>query len=111
MHQLLDLTRMGPPPPGLPDSASYGRPLRRNRTRLPVPVSILSVIGIVLYLQFAVLPGFLADQHPSALRLSQLQLDRLEAALQKCIEFNTPLIQYTFPASPSRANPRWNPTN
>ena len=96
--------------PILPNPAPYHHPYRKHRFRLPVPVPILfSIIVFILYLQFAVLPRFLSEPSTGELRLSQLQLERINAGLQKCSEFNTPPVQYEFPVSSSRANPRWNP--
>jgi imidazolonepropionase-like amidohydrolase len=96
--------------PTLPHPARYHHPHRKHRFRLPAPVPILfSIIAFILYLQFAVLPRFLSEPSLSELRLSQLQLARLNAGLQKCGEFNTPAVQYEFPVSSSRDNPRWNP--
>lgn len=95
--------------PGLPHPQSHSRSQRKPHLRLPVPVSIFFIIGIVLFAQFTVIPRLVKEPSPNALKLSQIQLDRLDAGLQKCTEFQKPPLQYEFPVSYSRANPRWNP--
>jgi hypothetical protein len=86
-------------------------PYYRRKLRVKLPVSIICVVCIVVYSQFIILPQFISGPSPSALRLSQFQLERLDAGLQKCAEFSIPPIQYEFPVSSSRINPRWNPSS
>lgn len=93
----------------LPNAQPYFRPHRKSRMRLPVPVWALSIIGLILYIQFAIIPRFLSEPSQNELRLSRFQLDRLDAGLQRCADFNTPPLQYEFPVPSSRTNPRWNP--
>ena|SRR6266536_3103277 len=73
------------------------------------PISIITAILVVLGLQFIVLPRYVYQISPSSARPSQFHLDRLEAGLQKCTEFNTLPIRYPVTRAGSRTNPRWNP--
>jgi hypothetical protein len=87
-------------------------PLLRDRSRrqyrIKLPLSLVSAITIILAFQFLLLPRYVYRDSPNAVILSQFHLDRLDAGLQKCAEYNTAPIQYPIPTS-TRLNPRWNP--
>lgn len=79
----------------------------RRQYRAKLPLSLVSAITIVLAFQFLILPRYVYRDSSSAVRLSQFHLERLDAGLQKCAEYNTPPILYPVPAA-TRTNPRWN---
>jgi hypothetical protein len=82
-----------------------------RKPRIKLPASILCLVGIVVYAQFIILPQLISRSSASTLELSQFHLRRLDAGLQTCARFNTPPIEYEFPVSSSRVNPRWNPSS
>jgi hypothetical protein len=79
----------------------------RRKYRAKLPLSLLSAISIVLVFEFLILPRYVYQISPSTVKLSQFHLDRLDAGLQKCVEYNTPPIHYPVPEA-TRTNPRWN---
>ena len=79
----------------------------RRQYRVKLPLSLLSAIIIVLVFQFLILPSHFYKTSPSTVRLSQSHLERLDAGLQKCVEYNVPQIKYPIPEA-TRSNPRWN---
>jgi hypothetical protein len=83
---------------------------RKPHTRATVLSWCIFSICILLYLQLKIFPVFIPEQPHHLSELSQFQLDRLDLGLQKCGEIRTPPVQYEIPVSPSRANPRWNPS-
>jgi len=92
-----------------PESESRARVSRRLRSR--PSISLLITLALILILQFTILPRYLSEPRPAALRLSSYQLNRLDVGLQKCTELKTKPVEYIIPSSPSRENPRWNPQN
>ena len=98
---------MGPPP--LPRAAKY-QP--RQPRREGFPVAAAAALLLVLYLLYRLVPSLnYTAPSRSAERLASFQLTALDAGLQKCREFYTPVIQYDFPVPASRHNPRWNPSS
>lgn len=81
------------------------RPRRQYRVKLPL--SLLSAIFVVIGFQFLILPRYIYQTSPSIVALSRFHLERLDAGLQKCAEYNKPPIHYPVPAA-TRTNPRWN---
>jgi cytosine/adenosine deaminase-related metal-dependent hydrolase len=79
-----------------------------RRYRPKAPISVITLILLVLGLQLVVLPRYVYQISPSEVKLSQFHLDRLDAGLQKCAEINTPPIRYPLTSAGSRINPRWN---
>ena len=90
----------------LPNPTPSSGPRRRHG--LKVPLSLISVLCLVLYVQFHILPQLIANPSPAALKVAQHHNDVLEAGLQKCAKYQTPPIEYEFPVSAARQNPRWN---
>ena len=88
---------------------AHSHPQHGRRYRPKVPTSVITLILLVLGLQFVVLPRYVYRISPSEAKLSQFNLARLEAGLQKCAEINAPLKQYPVTIAGSRLNPRWNP--
>lgn len=86
-----------------PSTTHHGR-----RHRPKAPISVITVILLVLGLQFVVLPRYVYQISSSEAKFSQFNLDRLDARLQKCAEINTPQIRYPLTSAGSRTNPRWN---
>lgn len=82
---------------------------RQLRYQAKVPLSVIILAVFVLGLQFFILPGYIYRNLPSEVRLSRFHLDRLDAKLQKCAEYQTPSIRYPVTQAGSRTNPRWNP--
>ncbi|KAL3418578.1 hypothetical protein PVAG01_10294 [Phlyctema vagabunda] len=101
MSKAMDLPMLSKPVPYKP---------RRHR-RSKVPLSVISAIAVILFVQFSLLPWYISRPTPESLAVSQLQLERLDAGLEQCAEFSTPLAQYTFPVSSTRENSRWNPSS
>lgn len=89
----------------LPDPIPSSQPRRRHK--FTVPLSLISVLCLVLYIQFQILPQFIAPSS-AALRVSQYHNDILETGLQKCTNYQKPPIKYDVPPSTARQNPRWN---
>jgi hypothetical protein len=89
--------------------ASASQTQSRRQKRIRLPRSLLSAVSIVLALQLFILPRYVYQISPSAVKLSQFHLDQLDSGLQRCAEFNTPPVKYATPAAGSRDNPRWNP--
>ena len=83
-------------------------PHYKRQYRPKAPISVITVILLVLGLQVIVLPRYVYQLSPSEIKLSQFHLDRLEAGLQKCAEINTPPVRYPVTTAGSRINPRWN---
>jgi len=81
---------------------------RRRRYRAKVPLSVIALAVFVLGLQFLILPGYVYRELPSEIKLSQFHLDRLDAQLQKCAEYQSPPLRYPATQAGSRTNPRWN---
>ena len=90
----------------LPTPEPHSRSVRKLRSK--IPGSVLLVITVILFLQFAILPRFLKEPGQAQLRLSHFELEKLDAGLRKCEVLKTPPVEYAFPVSSSRANPRWN---
>jgi hypothetical protein len=80
-----------------------------RRYRPKAPISVITLIVLILGLQFIVLPRYVYQISPNGVKLSQFHLDRLEAGLQKCAEISTPPVRYPVTSAGSRINPRWNP--
>ena len=95
---------------GVP-SLSGPKQTRRNRRRISHSFPVIAAILLVVFIQFSVLPQFFKGPTPSSLKLSEYQHGILKAGLQRCAEFQTPPVQYEFPVSSARTNPRWNPAN
>ncbi|KAL2065685.1 hypothetical protein VTL71DRAFT_3355 [Oculimacula yallundae] len=83
-------------------------PSRQYRPKLPV--SIITVVALILGLQFVVLPRYVYQLTPSEIRLTQFQLNLLDEGLRKCEADQTPPIRYPTTTASSRTNARWNPT-
>ncbi|EED16397.1 conserved hypothetical protein [Talaromyces stipitatus ATCC 10500] len=84
------------------------RPFRVGRLVLPV----LIVIGFLWFTSDYHTPQskYIVEFHGEP-QLAQSQWDRLDAHLQKCEEYNRPLVSYALPVSANRSNPRWNPVS
>jgi hypothetical protein len=80
----------------------------RRQYRPKAPISVITLILLILGLQFIVLPRYVYQISPSEIKLSRFHLDRLEVGLQKCAEINTPPVRYPVTNAGSRTNPRWN---
>ncbi|RDW75872.1 hypothetical protein BP5796_06693 [Coleophoma crateriformis] len=93
---------------GLPTLQEPVSHRHRKRGHFRLPLSIVSAVGVILFLQFSILPRYISRSSPEALAVSQLQLQRLDAGLAKCAEFNAPVVQYEKPVSAARENSRWN---
>ncbi|RFU34480.1 hypothetical protein B7463_g1891, partial [Scytalidium lignicola] len=91
-------------------SSSRDHPSSRS-SRSKLPLFLFSILAAVIYLQFYALPQYIYRTEPTAnaLKLSQHHVDRVKEGLRRCTFFNTPPVQYPFPVSTSRENPRWNP--
>lgn len=83
---------------------------RRNRRRL-VSLPILAAILLLIFVQFSIVPQLFTRTSLASERLSDFYLDRLTAGLKKCAEIKSPYVQYEFPVSSTRTNPRWNPSS
>jgi hypothetical protein len=88
---------------------AHSHPQQGRRYRPKAPTSVITLILLVLGLQFVVLPRYVYRISPSEAKLSQFNLARLEAGLQKCAEINAPPKEYPVTIAGSRLNPRWNP--
>lgn len=73
-----------------------------------MPLISVGIILTILYIQFVLLPSHLLKRPESVVRLSEAQLQILEEGLQKCRDVRSLPVEYTFPVSPARSNPRWN---
>lgn len=80
----------------------------RRPYRPKVSSSIITLILLVLGLQFVVLPRYVYQISPSQQNLNSFQLQRLDARLEQCRDFNTPPKKYPVTTAGSRSNPRWN---
>ncbi|KAK6580721.1 hypothetical protein PZA11_006957 [Diplocarpon coronariae] len=89
------------------DSVS-SHPRRPYHSRLPASVG--AAILLVLGLNIFVLPRFIHPLSPNEIKLSNFNLDALEAGLQKCRADAAPPIQYPVTTASSRSNARWNPS-
>jgi hypothetical protein len=89
--------------------STQSSPHHGRRYRPKAPITVVTLILLVLVLQFIVLPRYVYQISPSEVKLSQFYLDRLEAGLQKCAEITTPPVRYPVTSAGSRINPRWNP--
>jgi hypothetical protein len=79
-----------------------------HRYRPKAPISVITIILLILGLQFIVLPRSIYRISPSEAKLSQYHLHRLDDLLQKCAEINTPPVRYPVTSAGSRTNSRWN---
>jgi hypothetical protein len=89
----------------LPTASNQSRRNRRSLISLP----ILAVIVLLIFVQFSILPQLFTKTSLASQRLSDFNLDHLNAGLEKCTELKSPHVQYEFPVSSTRTNPRWNP--
>ncbi len=83
--------------------------LRRNHRGL-VSIPILAAIVLLIFIQFSILPQLFTRTYAASQRQSDFHIDRLRAGLEKCAEWKSPHVQYEFPVSSTRTNPRWNPS-
>lgn len=82
-------------------------PRDRPRRRAQLSIASLTVICLLLYVQFWFIPSRLHVTQ-SELDLAHFHLNRFNEGRQKCIEFNTAPVQYADPSTYARANSRWN---
>lgn len=80
----------------------------RRQYRPKVSLSIITLILLVLSLQFIVLPRYVYQISPSQQSLNSFQLAKLESRLEQCREIQTPPKNYPVTTAGSRFNPRWN---
>jgi hypothetical protein len=91
----------------LPTVPNQPRRNRRGSGSLP----LIAAIFLLIFIQFSIIPRFITRTSGSSQRLSDFHLERLRSGLQKCGEFEAPHVQYEFPVSSTRSNPRWNPSS
>jgi imidazolonepropionase-like amidohydrolase len=91
--------------------ASKPKQTRRSRRRISLSFPFIAALLLVVFVQFSLLPSLFKEPSPSSLRLLEYQRNLLKAGLRRCAEFQTLPVQYEFPVSSARTNPRWNPTN
>ncbi|TVY81685.1 hypothetical protein LSUE1_G002182 [Lachnellula suecica] len=94
---------------GKSNNASPAAPSRLRRYYPKAPLSVIVLVVLVLGVQFLLLPRYMYHQSTNEINVSRFQLDRLDARLQKCAEYNTPPIKYPVTQAQSRTNPRWSP--
>ncbi|KAH8660644.1 carbohydrate esterase family 9 protein-like protein [Tricladium varicosporioides] len=80
----------------------------RRQYRPKVSLSFLTIVLLILALQFLVLPNYISKQLQSQISLSNFHSERLDAELKKCAGYNTPPVSYPVTHAGSRANSRWN---
>jgi hypothetical protein len=80
----------------------------RRQYRPKVSSLIITLILLVLGLQFVVLPHYVYQISPSQQGLNSFQLQTLDARLEQCREISTPPKKYPVTTAGSRTNPRWN---
>lgn len=79
---------------------------RRERSKL-LRKSLIFSLGIVLLIQFYIIPTYLYKASPSALKLSSYHTERLKLGLARCADITAPKI--TRPSTDAkRVNPRHN---
>ena len=92
---------------GLPTIPLGGsnRSLRSNPLRVPI---LLALMALVFYLQFSHLSKQAFETPASVVKLHEANLHALERGLQKCDDAYLQPVEYQFPVSLARTNPRWN---
>lgn len=82
------------------------RSMRSNSLRVPI---LLALMALLFYVQFSHLSKQVFETPASVLRLHEANLRALENGLQKCDDAYRQPLEYQFPVSSTRTNPRWNP--
>lgn len=80
----------------------------RRQSRPKISSSVITIILLVLALQFVVLPRYVYQISPSQQSFDTFQFAKLDARLEQCREINTPPVQYDVTTAGSRTNPRYN---
>jgi hypothetical protein len=83
----------------------------RKQYRPKVSVSVITIIVLVLGLQFVVLPRYVYRLSPAERRVSESYIQLLDERLQQCADDAAPPIRYPATRAGSRHNPRWNAIN
>jgi hypothetical protein len=79
----------------------------RRRYHPKAPLSVVILVLLVLGVQFLYLSGYVYQKSGLEVKASKFHLDRLDARLRKCAQFNTSPVQYPATQAGSRINLRW----
>lgn len=80
----------------------------RKQYRPKASVPVITLIVLILGLQFVVLPRYVYQLSPAETKVLESHMQLLDERLRQCADDATPPIQYPTTQAGSRQNPRWN---